>query len=544
MSACESPCQAKVFAFLADPTTHGGVPVRRIDTHAAAVFLAGQRALKVKRAVRYSYLDFSTLEKRKAACAAELDVNRPFAPGLYRGVTAITCEAGGRLAVGGCGGVVEWAVDMRRFDETRTLDRLADGDAGAVDAALADELARTVAVSHARIAAADAVPWIAALSSYIAANDAAFREHLGLFDPAQAGVLAHASRAMLERLRPLLAARGAAGLVRRGHGDLHLGNVALIDGHPVPFDAIEFDTLVATGDVLYDLAFLLMDLMERGLRAAANTVLNRYLAETRRESDLDALAALPLFMSLRAAIRANVTASRLAVVAATERAAAAAAARAYFVLACRLIRPQPPILVGIGGLSGTGKTKLARALAPGLAPPPGAVVLRSDVERKALAGVARGTGVADVAGAADVVGAAGVAETERLPAACYTPQRTAQVYAVLGEKAQRIVAAGHSAVVDAVFAKPEEREGLRAVARAHGVAFRGLFLTADMATRLARVEARQADASDADAAVVRAQETYDLGRNDWTLLDASGTSDETLARAAAALDAESGSSAR
>jgi uncharacterized protein len=302
--------------------------------------------------------------------------------------------------------------------------------------------------------------------------------------------------------------------------------VALIDGHPVPFDAIEFDSLVATGDVLYDLAFLLMDLVERGLGPAANTVLNRYLAETRRGSDLDALAALPLFMSLRAAIRANVTASRLAVVAATERAAPATAARAYFALACRLIGPQPPMLVGIGGLSGTGKSQLARALAPGLAPPPGAVVLRSDVERKALAGLA------------------GVAETERLPAASYTPQRAAQVYAMLGEKAQRIIAAGHSAVVDAVFAKPEEREALRAVALAQGVAFRGPFLIADMATRLARVGARQADASDADAAVVRAQEAYDLGRNDWTVLEASGTPDETLARAVAALEAKSASSAR
>src|ERR1700687_2099873 len=106
--------QHGVFALLGQPATHGGVPVRRIDTHAAAVFLAGQRALKVKRAVRYPYLDFSTLEKRKGACEAELDVNRPFAPGLYRGVTAIAREAGGQLALGGRGGAVEWAVDMRR----------------------------------------------------------------------------------------------------------------------------------------------------------------------------------------------------------------------------------------------------------------------------------------------------------------------------------------------------------------------------------------------------------------------------------------------
>ena len=138
--------------------------------------------------------------------------------------------------------------------------------------------------------------------------------------PADAAVsLTKASRATLDRVRPLLRERGRLGLIRRGHGDLHLGNIALIDGRPVPFDAIEFDPLIAAGDVLYDLAFLLMDLAERGLEQAANIVFNRYLAETRRDSDLDALAALPLFMSVRAAIRAKVTAARLETADAAER---------------------------------------------------------------------------------------------------------------------------------------------------------------------------------------------------------------------------------
>ena len=121
---------------------------------------------------------------------------------------------------------------------------------------------------------------------------------------------AAATRDALERVKPLLPLRERAGLVRRCHGDLHLGNIVLIDGEPVLFDAIEFDDRIATGDVLYDLAFLLMDLIERGLHAAANIVLNRYLTETRRVHDLDALAALPLFMSVRAAIRAKVIAAR------------------------------------------------------------------------------------------------------------------------------------------------------------------------------------------------------------------------------------------
>src|SRR5262249_46257074 len=161
------------------------------------------------------------------------------------------------------------------------------------------------------------------------------------------------------RVRALLTVRGREGFVRRGHGDLHLGNIVMLEGRPVPFDALEFDPLFAAGDVLYDLAFLLMDLVERKLAAAANTVFNRYLAR-RRLADLDALAALPLFLSLRAAIRAKVTAARRALAEPAKRDAIGQVAQTYFTLARRLIAPAPPALVAVGGLSGTGKSLLAR----------------------------------------------------------------------------------------------------------------------------------------------------------------------------------------
>jgi aminoglycoside phosphotransferase family enzyme/predicted kinase len=505
--------QDAVLTFLADPATHGGRPVRRIDTHAAAVFLAGKRALKIKRAVCFPFLDYSTLDKRRAACTAEIEVNRSFAPNIYRGLVAVTREADGRLALGGAGAAVEWAVDMLRFDEEKTLDRLADG--GTIDAAMAGALARAVAAAHAVAPVADAEPWIDALSTYLDRNDAAFRAASDIFPAHEAATLDNASRQALARIRPLLAARGRLGLVRRGHGDLHLGNIALIDGRPVPFDAIEFDPQIATGDVLYDLAFLIMDLVERRLTPAANVVLNCYLAETRRDEDLAALAALPFFLALRAAIRAMVTAARRANVAASERNATAHTARTYFDLARRLIAPPTPRLVAVGGLSGTGKSALARMLAPDLAPAPGAVLIRTDVERKALFGVA---------------------ESSRLPAPAYAPEVTAQVYALVGDKARRVLAAGHGAIVDAVFARRQERAAISVVAKSCNVAFRGLFLTADLATRLARVGTRTHDASDADADVARAQESYDLGLLDWHEVDASGAPDTTLAHARAALD--------
>src|SRR5215468_3375810 len=166
-------CQAEALAFLGSPSTHGGAPVRRIDTHSAVVFLAGDRAFKVKRAVRYSFLDFSTLALRRAACEAELAINRVFAPGLYLRVVPITREKNGALRLAGDGECVEWAVQMRRFDETRTLDRLAEEHA--IDLALADKLARVVATSHSQIPVLEGAPWISALSSFIEENDAAFR---------------------------------------------------------------------------------------------------------------------------------------------------------------------------------------------------------------------------------------------------------------------------------------------------------------------------------------------------------------------------------
>jgi len=166
-------------------------------------------------------------------------------------------------------------------------------------------------------------------------------------------------------------------------------------------------------------------------------------------------------------------------------------------------------------LSGTGKSQLARALAPELGPAPGAIVLRSDVERKALAGIG---------------------ETEHLPAAAYSAEGARRVYAALAEKARRVVAAGHAAVIDAVFSRAGERDALRSVAHSAGVAFHALFLTADLAARLRRIGSRRADASDAGETVAREQERYAAGPNDWAAVDASGTPAETLERARRHLD--------
>jgi predicted kinase len=219
---------------------------------------------------------------------------------------------------------------------------------------------------------------------------------------------------------------------------------------------------------------------------------------------------MPFFLSMRAAIRAKVTAARLDQAEAGKLPDIARVARTYFDWACRFLAPAPPILAAVGGLSGTGKSLLAKMLAPELAPPPGAVVVRTDVERKVLFGKD---------------------EAEPLPADAYKPEVTVRVYAMAIDKARRVVAAGHSAVVDGVFAKPAERELVEQAAAMAGVPFTGLFLTADLDTRVRRVGGRSKDASDADATVARTQEDYDLGSLTWPQVDASGTPDDTFRRA-------------
>lgn len=502
------PAQEVVFALLADPATHGGGPVLRCDTHASAVFLAPRRAYKVKRAVQFPFLDYSTLPKRKAACEAELVINHQFAPRLYRQVVAITRESNGQLAVGGKGEPVEWAVEMERFDESRTLDHIAARSA--FDDTLPAKLAHMVTAMHQRAECTDPDPWLAALPRYIEQNTNALREASDLFPAEAVSELDQRSRNALARIRPLLVSRGQRGLTRRGHGDLHLGNIVLLDGEPVPFDAIEFDPVMASGDILYDLSFLLMDLIAHTLTPAANVVLNGYFAATHQIEDYDGLAALPLFMSIRAAVRAKVTAARLSQNTGDKRNEIIQAAQRYFELARILIAPPSPSIVCVGGLSGTGKSILARSLAPLIHPLPGAIVLRSDVERKTWFGVD---------------------ETDRLPPEAYRPEISTTIYAMLCDKAARIARAGHSVIVDAVFAKASERAAIEAVAREANVTFHGLFLEADLATRIARISGRGPDASDANPSVARQQEGFEVGSLSWSIINAAGSPADTLARA-------------
>jgi aminoglycoside phosphotransferase family enzyme/predicted kinase len=497
--------QRDIFALLSDPATYGdGVErVDRIDTHISAVFLAGDRVYKLKRAVRLPFLDFSTLEQRHMACLAELVVNRRTAPELYVGLTAITREDDGKLALGGEGQPVDWLVVMVRFDQDSLMDHMAA--AGQLTRAHANDLADAVAAFH---AAAEPRPgWggEAGIRSTIDSNAVCFAQDMpGLFDAVEAGRVTEGSLAWLTRLAPLLEARRAAGLVRLCHGDLHLGNICVLDGKPRLFDGIEFSDTFACIDVYYDLAFLLMDFRARGLPDMASWVLNRYLEQS---CDLEGLAALPLFLSLRAAIRAHVSAAMARV---GDDAHRRAEGLAYMDMAGRYLDPPPPRLMAVGGLSGSGKSRLGRDLAPLVGAAPGAVVLRTDVLRKRLMGVGPET---------------------RLPPEGYSGEMTERTYAALFEATERALKTGHSVIADAVFASPTQRSGIQAVATRQGVPFDGMWLEARPEVMRSRIEARKHNASDATAAVLDRQLGLDLGEIDWLRVDSSGAKEDTFSNA-------------
>ena len=509
--------QSEVFAFLSNARAHCLTePVIRIDTHGAAVFLAGLDAYKVKRAVRFPFMDYSTLEKRRAACEAELNVNRPSAPDLYLGTVPITRAPEG-LALGGDGEAVEWAVHMKRFDLNDTLDRVAAAR-GLSDPLLA-MLTRAVLASHSTAPQRDGAPATASLKRYINENHEAFLETPKLFPTERAMQLtARAQRAFAE-IRTLLLARGEAGFVRRCHGDLHLRNLVLLGGKPTLFDAIEFDDAIATGDVLYDLAFLLMDLWEREYRGAANIVLNRYLWES-EEANITGMAALPLFLAIRASIRAKVIAAGLPHVSVDKGERSAAEAVRYFECAEDfLLKPAPARLVAIGGLSGTGKSALAAVVAPHLGMAPGAVHLRSDIERKRLFGID---------------------ETQPLPLKAYDAEVTAEIYACLARKAACAAGSGYNVIVDAVHDREDERRHLEYLARELRIPFVGLWLEAPLPVLLNRVQQRRGDASDADAVIVERQSRYELGPIKWRRIDASRNLNDVTQTVLASLSDEVG----
>lgn len=473
---------------------------RVFETATARVFLIGDAAFKVKRRVDLGYLDYSTLERRLWSMERELAFNRAAASDIYRAVRRVTRDGSG-FVLDGPGETVEYALEMRRFDEDAVL----SARPWAVDGDLADALGRTIARLHAGAALRPAGGGARALGYTIASNAKLLRGLAPRLGSAEVERLIAATDAAFLRLSPLLDARVGLGFARHCHADLHLGNILVEEGRPILFDCIEFNDVLSDIDVQYDLAFLLMDLDFRRRRDAAVRVLATWADEAARtfaEPVFDGLAALPLMQSVRAAVRAHVSANS----------GDDGAARSYVGAAMAHLEPRPARLVCVGGFSGTGKSTFARLAAPGLGAAPGALVLRTDEVRKRLAGAG---------------------PLERLAPETYTPAFYAAVYDALFEAARRALAAGWAVVLDATFIEPALRNRAERLAAEAGAPFDGVWLEAPAELLAARIGARTADASDATVATLQMQAGRDLGELAWTRVDATGDPAEMAERWAA-----------
>lgn len=502
----ETGDQGEVIAFLSNPANYGlSAPVEIHETHGSRVFLAGDWAFKLKRAVKLPYLDYSTADVRKKMCARELAANRLVAPELYETVRSIIRD-GQALRFGDADdpAALDWVVVMRRFSQEDLLE--ARRKTGKLSCADMNALAETIAQFHKSAQKSSEFGGISGIRAVV-------EENIGILTHADPSICpvslvneyAALSETWLRRLRHTLGWRRQTGHVRRCHGDLHLNNVTMIAGKPVLFDAIEFDDSFATIDVFFDLAFVLMDLDSHGLRTHANILLNRYLERT---GDYGGLAVLPLFLACRAAIRAHVAIAARAVNANdgpdnTETGKLLRSANYY-------LGARSPELIAIGGLSGTGKTTLARLLAPAMGAAPGAVILRSDVVRKSMLGVA---------------------EDVRLGDEAYGAKTNAAVYQRICDHAATALAAGHSVVVDAVFGQEGERRNIASVAHAAAAEFHGVWLTAPRAILEQRIERRSADASDATVEILGRQVAHMAAPQNWLIVPAQGAPSDVLARA-------------
>jgi aminoglycoside phosphotransferase family enzyme/predicted kinase len=453
------------------------------ETHISAVFVGTDTVWKLKKAIRMPFLDFSTLAAREHFLRRELVLNQAAAPAIYRDVVGVSRRQDGSLELGD-DNPIDWVLRMAPVPEGDFADVIASK--GALTPRLLDDLGDCVATYHDRLA-----PMVNSNSAGIL-----LRITDGNVVSARAAGLPRSEvedwhrkmTAAIDASQDWLTERSAAGFVRRCHGDLHLGNLCLWEGKPVAFDALEFDEALATIDVGYDLAFLLMDLDRRVERLAANRVMSRYVART---GDI-AMRGFPVFLSQRAMIRAHVLKAMK-----QDGDAYLAAAHAY-------LDPAPAMVIAIGGLQGTGKSTLARALAPELGPAPGALVLRSDEIRKRLHGVD---------------------PESRLPPDAYTEAANAATNDTVVAMARIAAESGHAVIVDATFLDPAMRRNLATAIGPTGVPFLGVWLQAPLAVLEARIGARQGDASDATVAVLRRAAASDPGAGDWLPVDADDGAD-------------------
>ncbi len=480
--------QSKLIRSLRNPAVypHGADRFQLIETHISWVFLCGPYAYKLKKALNLGFLDFTTLDKRKFYCQEELRLNGRLAPELYLAVVPITGTPE-QPQLGGSGAAFEYAVKMRRFPQEALLNHMADRNR--LENTHIDQIIAQVADFHQTIPAATAGTRYGdpeQVSAPVHENFAQIRErthdprHVQSLDRMNAWA-EHEYQTRYEQFRQ----RKGLGFIRECHGDMHLGNMAVIDGRPVIFDGIEFNPDLYWIDVMSEAAFLCMDLEDHKKRNFAFRFLNGYLELT---GDYAGLRVFRYYLAYRAMVRAKVAVIRFSQEAGRDpQSPAAREFERYLQLALGYTRPQRPVLFITHGLSGSGKSTLSAPLAEIM----GAIRIRSDRERQRLFGKGRKEG-----------GAATIDQ------GVYSNDATRKTYAKLAELAAAVLESGHTAIIDATFLERPQRDSFKRLADRLGAPMRILFFRADAAALQRRIRERQRegrDISEADLSVLEHQ---------------------------------------
>lgn len=491
------PIDPQLERFFLNPRSypHAVENIRHLETHISHVFLTGRYAYKVKKPIRLPFLDFSTLDRRRSFCERELELNKRFAPQIYESVERIGAS-GTQLHFGDSGVAFEYAVKMRQFDEGSLFTELLEKQE--LRSGLLTDITRSIAKFHAHAGLRPDLWSPEHVRAAIEENFDALQRHPGILAAGLVTEFASKIRTLLNEKHQLIEKRQAYA-VKFLHGDLHLRNIALLEGQPILFDGIEFSEPLACCDVWADIAFLIMDLHYRGRPDLANEVTNTYLEET---DDYEGFALLRLYVAYRASVRAKVSCIEVDSLDDPARIRHASdSAVAHTELAVKFLREYCAGIVAIGGYSGTGKTTIGRQIAKSV----NGILVRSDVTRKHMLRIS---------------------PRARAQVSAYQTEIDLRVYEGLRERATGIVREGYIAVVDAVHKTPESRALIEQVAAEAGCPFWGIWCHVPLEVAKDRLGKRRGDASDADAAVAERQYAQSPGDMNWFQLETQKSKDE------------------
>lgn len=509
--------QSDVIKALSNPQTYGGKDkkVDIIHSHISILFLVGKTVYKLKRAVEYPNVDFSTPEKRKIACINEMKRSTIYAPHLIIGVKSVRRLKSGRIKIGGkTGEEIDTVLVLKRIPQQAILNNMLPDDS--FDRFETMDLAEKLSDLHAKAKVYRTKFGVDVLRRTIFANEVILSCFAPtLFDREKLNTLIARSLEILDKQAPLIHFRQKCGRVRKCHGDLLLSNIAYDKKEFLLFSPVEYDETLECIDTLYDLSYLLMDMEAKGLRRLTNILFNHYMAYT---NDIEGYPLLPLYQSIRAAFRASVFARLSNLLQDEEKQNAIEMAKKYFDLAVHFLSEHHPVLIACGGLSGSGKSRVAREIGWMIDPAPGSVILRDDVVKKQITGLA---------------------PHQQFNKVNDTPVFEKLVYDVLREQAKMALKVGSCVIIDALFYNAAERKAVEKLAKQMNVPFIGFWMDAPLEVRSARVKKRRRNPSDVrEVRELESQLTLKTGRIGWHKIMTDASREETIQKVLSVLKNE------